>query len=715
MGVTRNAPWWLTWVLFAGLVLIFAGERVIGGVGTTRVILSVLGSAVVLGTVVWRVRSWRASRGDARQAETILTLAYGGIALALLLYLISTSYGMRWLGIEFEADGSRIRYTGILGVLWPIILATSLLPALWAQLAVGAHRHAKALGAGVEAVRVRGMAKSGLTIALAGAFLIVAGYIATQRDRSIDLSYFRTASPGESTISIVRSMTEPLRVVLFYPEINPVKDEAMRYFRSLSTATGRVIIESHDRLVRPDLAAEYSVTEDGSIVFVAGERSEQMFLGTDLQNATRHRLRTLDAEVQRRLMALVRETGTVYFTTGHGELNDPVSAGPLAAEGLGGLSTFHAMLRALNHNIANLGLTTGLANDVPSDAAMVIIMGPRRPFLPEEMAALERYLDRGGSILIALDRQGEFELGPLERRLNLRFNRELLVDDIQHLVQRNNPSDRQLIFTNRFSSHEAVTTAARASSTAAVVFLGAGHLTLASESYVSPEVARTLFPDSVPPESEELPRPYYVVQTLPTTFADLDGDFEFDDGEEVRRQYNLVAAVEKVIAAPRNVDPAPEDGGEVSVALAAEERVAGDAAGEASAAGGDDAAGDVALAGASESVEASEDDGEPLRMRALVYADARIFTDAVLNTFGLNAALVADGIRWLRGEEELSGPVASEADVPILHTRAENVVWFYSTILGAPALVLILGLTGVYLRRRRRARPQGSGIAEVTP
>src|SRR5690606_41227540 len=97
---------------------------------------------------------------------------------------------------------------------------------------------------------------------------------------------------------------------------------------------------------------------------------------------------------------LLRERRTVYFTTGHGELNDPESAGPLGGRGLGGGTLFQQLLGYLNYDIRELGLTNGLSVDVPSDAAMVVVLGPQRRFLEGEMAALDRYLARCGCPLL---------------------------------------------------------------------------------------------------------------------------------------------------------------------------------------------------------------------------------------------------------------------------------------------------------------------------
>lgn len=223
MGVTRTAPWWLTWALLAGLVAVFAGERVLETIVPARLVLSGLGVLVVLGCLGWRTLSRSTATGDAERVERLLLAAYAGCMLALVLYLVSSDDGMRWLGIDFAGDEAQERYQLVLRVLWPILLAASLLPALGAQLAIGSHRHARRAGAGLEALRVTGTARSALAIALAGALLFVVGWIGSARDKTLDVSYFRTSSPGSATLAMVEGLREPLRVTLFFPDVNPVK------------------------------------------------------------------------------------------------------------------------------------------------------------------------------------------------------------------------------------------------------------------------------------------------------------------------------------------------------------------------------------------------------------------------------------------------------------------------------------------------------------
>jgi hypothetical protein len=65
------------------------------------------------------------------------------------------------------------------------------------------------------------------------------------------------------------------------------------------------------------------------------------------------------------------------------------------------------------------------------------------------------------------------------------------------------------------------------------------------------------------------------------------------------------------------------------------------------------------------------------------------------------APIALDAVRWLGGEERISGAIGNEEDVPVTHTRKQDLVWFYSSILLAPAAVLALGF--LMTRRRRRA------------
>ncbi|MBI4509849.1 MAG: Gldg family protein [Deltaproteobacteria bacterium] len=642
MAMSRQAPGWITWALAAGLILLFLGERVLGHLPTARLSFSIAGAWLVVMATAWRAVSFASSHGAGRRVERILLLGSVGCVAALLLYLVSSDDGMRWLSFTFSEAKTRERWQGVLAVLWPILLACSLSPLVFAKWALGAAR-----GGEVEAFRVSEATSSALTVALAGSMLFVLNYVASERDHKVDLSYFRTSMPGSATRNMVASLKEPLKVLVFFPEVNEVKDEVKSYFNELAKHAGRVQLESHDRMVSAKLAKEYRVSKDGTVVLVNGTQSESISLSTEIQEARRS-LRTFDEQVQKAFMKVARGSRVAYLTVGHGELNDPGSEG-IGAEGLlAGASAIRQILGVLNYKVNDLGLKEGLGQDVPEDAAIVLALGPKKPFLDEELRALDRYLQRGGSLFMALDPAGEAALGPLEARLGVRFDRTPLENDEAFIVRRNNPSDHRLIITDQFSAHASVTTLSRSRVGAGILLVGSGSIADA------PAVA----------EGEAMPKRTHVVRSLSSTYADKNDNNAFDPDEK-RESYNLVTAIEGAAPAqPVTAQAAAGKGG-------------------------------------------AKEDGKDKRgkaMRALVLADAEMLSDSVLMQVGLNAALFHDGVKWLGGEEQFTGETKSEKDVAIEHTKSQDVAWFYGTIICAPLVVLTGGLLSVVRRRRTRRR-----------
>jgi gliding motility-associatede transport system auxiliary component len=609
-----------TWALVAGLVAVFVGERILHHLPAARAIASGLGVATVLLMTAWRARSFARQTGAARRVEGLLLAESAGCLVALIIYFLGA----------LAVAPTHERLSTVLTIAWLVILAASLIPLLVTQWTA-----ARGIDEAVEEVRVRDAAASGLTLALAAAFLLVLGFIVGERDVQVDVSYFRTASPGSATERTVKGMDQPLRVLLFFPEVNEVKSEVLGYFQALARGTGgRVEIEAHDRMAVPKLAKDHNVTRDGTIVLLKGKQSENMVIDTQMLGA-RTMLRTFDSEVQKSLMKIARGARVAYLTTGHGEMTDPPAPGA-APDPLVRASLVREILSSLNYRLSDLGLKSGLASDVPDDATVVLVIGAKQPFLDQEIDALDRYLARGGSLLVAIDQAGEFRLGKLEQRLGVSFDATPLADDRAHLRLRNNASDNRLLVTDQFSSHASVTTLARSRAGIGLVAPLAGSLA---------EVDMKALPE------DQRPRRSYVVRSLPSTFADKNGNNELD-GDEKRASSNLAAAIE---------------------------------------------------GGAAPEIAPGKDKPAAHPMRAMVLAAAPMLSDLLMERVPLNAALVADGIKWLGGEEQLAGETVSERDVPIEHTRSTDQAWFYSTIIGAPLLVLGAGV-GFTARRRRAGR-----------
>ena len=111
-------------------------------------------------------------------------------------------------------------------------------------------------------------------------------------------------------------MDEPLQVLLFFPIVDPVKDEVLSYFQALSNATDNLEVVEVDRLAQPQVAAEYNVQTDGTIILIQGDRFGRLGLSSELAVA-RSTLRVFDSETHTALLQLTRPKMAAYMTAGH--------------------------------------------------------------------------------------------------------------------------------------------------------------------------------------------------------------------------------------------------------------------------------------------------------------------------------------------------------------------------------------------------------------
>ena len=90
-------------------------------------------------------------------------------------------------------------------------------------------------------------------------------------------------------------------------------------------------------------------------------------------------------------------------------------------------------------------------------------------------------------------------------------------------------------------------------------------------------------------------------------------------------------------------------------------------------------------------------------MRVVLLADREVFSDAILGRVAVVQNMLVDIIKWTGGEEAFSGETNSEKDKRIEHTKSQDAIWFWGTMVGAPMLMLGIGLLFIG-RRRRRSR-----------
>jgi len=211
--------------------------------------------------------------------------------------------------------------------------------------------------------------------------LIAINYLSTKYNKRWDLTAARQFSLSEQSKKVLQDLKQPVKVRVFTKtdDFQRFRDRLAEYeYQSKQLTTEFIDLDK-----RPAMAEQAGITTPGTVVFEYAGRTEKA---------------TSDGE-QELTNALIKviqgRTPKVYFTQGHGE-KDTTSADRAAGyNGIGGALT--------SDNFVVEKLALAQLTEVPADADVVVIAGPRTDFFAPEIDVLKAYLAKGGKLLVMLD------------------------------------------------------------------------------------------------------------------------------------------------------------------------------------------------------------------------------------------------------------------------------------------------------------------------
>ena len=143
----------------------------------------------------------------------------------------------------------------------------------------------------------------------------------------------------------------------------------------------------HDPNARPDLAQRYQINTEQGVLLVCGGPCESA-------KGTARVSEVSESELTKAIRAVVSSKHKVYALAGHGEAG-------IADEKAPGFSLMKKALENENYEVAELVLAN--QPDVPDDAQAVLVLGPNRSLFDSELDSLDRYLKKGGGLMVLSD------------------------------------------------------------------------------------------------------------------------------------------------------------------------------------------------------------------------------------------------------------------------------------------------------------------------
>ena len=212
--------------------------------------------------------------------------------------------------------------------------------------------------------------------------LVAVNYLSDRRNKRWDLTENKQYSLSEQSMKLLGSLKSPAKFMVF--DQAQSLDRFRPRLQAYEYGSSQVDVDYVDVDKDPVKTKEYKVDTYGTIVIEYMGRTERA---------------TTDSEqdITNALIKVVNPTAKkVYFLSGHGE-KDPASADKRV-----GYSAIADSLKRDNFEFAALALAQ--TNEIPMDATMLVIAGPRTDLLEQEVPLITNYLtSRSGKLLVLID------------------------------------------------------------------------------------------------------------------------------------------------------------------------------------------------------------------------------------------------------------------------------------------------------------------------
>jgi ABC-type uncharacterized transport system involved in gliding motility auxiliary subunit len=211
------------------------------------------------------------------------------------------------------------------------------------------------------------------------AIAVAVNYYASRYTRQWDLTPNQKYSLSAQSRKILKTLNTNVTLYVF--------DQAQHFrarrdlLEQYAAATPRVKVEYIDPNRDPGLAKQFGVHSYGTVIVAAGSRHDEAKT-------------TTEEGITNALISVLKGPSVVYFAEGHGE-RDPNGSDAH------GYSNVKTALENENDQVKTVNLLA--KPEIPADCALLIIAGPQKDYLPQEVDAIKKYLAGGGRVLFMLD------------------------------------------------------------------------------------------------------------------------------------------------------------------------------------------------------------------------------------------------------------------------------------------------------------------------
>jgi len=248
-----------------------------------------------------------------------------------------------------------------------------------------------------------------------------------------EFSKTQVSALSDKTRQLLKQLKDPVRVIVFYQPTQRLYELLQDLLKEYERETNRIRVEyvdpEQDVAKAQQLAKEFEIDRINLVVFQSGTRHKYLsdsdmaeFDYESMETGGGPRIKSFsgeDAFSSAILNVTQAQQPLIWVTTGHGE-KSAEEASPLD---LGQLKKF---LERENMKVETKALLE--QSEIPKEVNALLIAGPTRRFMEQELLVLQAYLERGGRLLALIDPLQDTGLDGLLSRWGAQLGLDIVVD-----------------------------------------------------------------------------------------------------------------------------------------------------------------------------------------------------------------------------------------------------------------------------------------------
>jgi ABC-type uncharacterized transport system involved in gliding motility auxiliary subunit len=239
------------------------------------------------------------------------------------------------------------------------------------------------------------------------AVLVILYAVVVQHKQRFDVTSTKRFTLATQSVKLLQNLPQPIKVIGFFKREDRERTQFEDLLKQYTQHTDKLTYELVDPDRQPAVAKQYNVAAYNTVVVVGNHKDEKV-------------LRLEEEALTNAILKVTRSTKkVVYFVTGHGEAS-------ITETERTGYSLAKKGLEDQNYEVKELLLAR--SEQVPDDAAVVIVAGPRKDLLESELQTLTAYMERDGHLLLMLDPETVPALGPFVQRYGLELGNDVVIE-----------------------------------------------------------------------------------------------------------------------------------------------------------------------------------------------------------------------------------------------------------------------------------------------